>query len=92
MRWATSSGLRMLGRCSAFLGYGVSATLQGLLIVPNQLTPEHIRNYQAYLFRERKLAVSTVTQRLAALRFFYTRHLARECVCREAASFKRLRA
>ena len=40
---------------------------------PDQLTPEHIRQYQAYLFRERKLAASTVTQRLAALRFFYTR-------------------
>src|SRR5262249_24142204 len=40
---------------------------------PDQLTPEHIREYQAHLFRERKLAESTVTQRLAALRFFYTR-------------------
>src|SRR5258706_2884344 len=40
---------------------------------PDQLNPEHIREYQAYLFRERKLAASTVTQRLAALRFFYTR-------------------
>jgi integrase len=39
---------------------------------PDQLTPEHIREYQAYVFRERKLAASTVTQRLAALRFFYT--------------------
>ncbi|MGA7770777.1 MAG: SpoIIE family protein phosphatase [Candidatus Sulfotelmatobacter sp.] len=39
---------------------------------PDQLTAEHIREYQAYLFRERKLAASTVTQRLAALRFFYT--------------------
>jgi integrase/recombinase XerD len=40
---------------------------------PEQLTPEHTREYQAYLFRERKLATSTVTQRLAALRFSYTR-------------------
>ncbi|HET9309108.1 MAG TPA: site-specific integrase [Candidatus Sulfotelmatobacter sp.] len=40
---------------------------------PDQLNPEHIREYQAYLFREKKLAASTVTQRLAALRFFYTR-------------------
>jgi hypothetical protein len=30
---------------------------------PDQLTPEHIREYQAYLFRERKLAGSTVTSR-----------------------------
>ena len=36
---------------------------------PDKLTPEHIREYQAYLFHERKLAASTVTQRLAALRF-----------------------
>jgi integrase/recombinase XerD len=42
---------------------------------PDQLTPEHIREYQANLFREKKLAASTVTQRLAALRFFYTRTL-----------------
>jgi integrase/recombinase XerD len=40
---------------------------------PDQLTPEHICKYESYLFRERKLAASTVTQRLAALRFFYTR-------------------
>jgi site-specific recombinase XerD len=39
---------------------------------PDQLAPQHIREYQAYLFRERKLAASSVTQRLAALRFFYT--------------------
>jgi site-specific recombinase XerD len=30
---------------------------------PDRHTPEHIREYQAYLFRERKLAASTVTQR-----------------------------
>jgi site-specific recombinase XerD len=39
---------------------------------PDQLGPEQIREYQAYLFRERKLAAATVTQRLAALRFFFT--------------------
>jgi len=38
---------------------------------PDQLGPEHIREYQAFLFRERKLAPRTVTQRLAALRFFF---------------------
>jgi site-specific recombinase XerD len=38
---------------------------------PDQLGPEHIREYQAYLLRERKLAPRTVTQRLAALRFFF---------------------
>jgi hypothetical protein len=29
---------------------------------PDQLTPEHIREYQAYLFRERKLAASNRTK------------------------------
>jgi integrase/recombinase XerD len=37
---------------------------------PDQLSPEHIRQYQAAMFREWKLAPNTVTQRLAALRFF----------------------
>src|SRR5260370_8337715 len=46
---------------------------------PDRLTPEHIREYQAYLFRERKLTASTVTQRLAALRFFYTRTMKKAC-------------
>jgi site-specific recombinase XerD len=44
---------------------------------PDQLGPEHIRQYQAYLFRQRKLAPSSVTQRLAALRFFFIRTLKR---------------
>jgi len=42
---------------------------------PNQLGPEHIRQYQAHLFGRRKLAPSTVTQHLAALRFFYIKTL-----------------
>ena len=42
---------------------------------PNQLGPEHIRQYQAQLFGQRKLAPSTVTQHLAALRFFYIKTL-----------------
>jgi site-specific recombinase XerD len=48
---------------------------------PDQLTPEHIREYQAYLFRERKLAASTVTQRLAALRFFFTQTIRKALEC-----------
>jgi integrase/recombinase XerD len=34
---------------------------------PDQLGPEHIRQYQAALFTRWKLAPNTVTQRLAAL-------------------------
>jgi site-specific recombinase XerD len=39
------------------------------------LGPEHIREYQAELFKKRKLSPGTVTQRLAALRFFYMKTL-----------------
>ena len=42
---------------------------------PDQLRPQHIREYQAYLFRERKLDGSSVTQKLAALRFFFIKTL-----------------
>jgi site-specific recombinase XerD len=44
---------------------------------PNQLRPEHIREYQAHLFSKKKLAPNTVTQRLAALRFFFVQTLKR---------------
>jgi len=38
---------------------------------PDRLGTEHIRQYQAAMFRTWKLAPNTVTQRLAALRFLY---------------------
>src|ERR1035438_7956017 len=41
---------------------------------PDRLGPEHIREYQAELFKK-KLSPGTVTQRLAALRFFYIKTL-----------------
>jgi integrase/recombinase XerD len=44
---------------------------------PDQLGPEQIRQYQAALFTRSKLAPNTVTQRLAALRFFYVQVLKR---------------
>jgi site-specific recombinase XerD len=44
---------------------------------PNRLGPQHIRQYQAHLFGQQKLAPSTVTQHLAALRFFYIKVLRR---------------
>ena len=42
---------------------------------PDRLGPRHIREYQAELFYKRKLSPGTVTQRLAALRFFYVKTL-----------------
>ena len=44
---------------------------------PDQLGPDELRTYQAYLLRERKLAVGTVVARVAALRFFFVRVLKR---------------
>ena len=44
---------------------------------PDQLGPDELRTYQAYLLRERKLAVGSVVARVAALRFFYGRVLKR---------------
>ena len=44
---------------------------------PDQLGPEHIRQYQAALFTRYKFSPNTVTLRLAALRFFYIQVLKR---------------
>jgi integrase/recombinase XerD len=44
---------------------------------PDRLGPQHIREYQAALFTKSKLAPATVTQQLAALRFFYIQTLKR---------------
>ena len=42
---------------------------------PDRLGPRHIREYQAELFQKQKLSPGTITQRLAALRFFYIKTL-----------------
>jgi integrase/recombinase XerD len=44
---------------------------------PNRLGPNHIRQYQAYLFRERKLSPYTIACCTAALRFLYVKTLRR---------------
>jgi integrase/recombinase XerD len=44
---------------------------------PDQLGPDDLRSYQAYLLAERKLAVASVVARVAALRFFFIRTLKR---------------
>jgi site-specific recombinase XerD len=40
---------------------------------PDQLGPEHIREYAAHLFETRQLSSSSVCQQVAALRFFYVK-------------------
>lgn len=44
---------------------------------PYRLGPEHIRQYQVHLFRDRKLSAGTIEGRTAALRFLYVRTLKR---------------
>ena len=44
---------------------------------PGRLGPDHIRQYQAHLFRDRQLGANTVAQRLTGLRFFYFKTLRR---------------
>ena len=42
---------------------------------PDKLRPEHIRQYQAHLFTDRKLGAISVAQQLSALRFFFLKTL-----------------
>jgi integrase/recombinase XerD len=44
---------------------------------PDRLCPQHIRQFQLHLIRDRKLAVNTVKQRMAAIQFFFLRTLRR---------------
>ena len=44
---------------------------------PDQLGPEHIREFQLHLIRDRKLAVNTVKQRMSAVQFFFIKTLKR---------------
>jgi len=44
---------------------------------PDRLNPTHLRTYQAYLLRERKLAPRTVRLHVCAIRFFFVKTLKR---------------
>lgn len=44
---------------------------------PYRLGPEHIRQYQVHLFRDRKLSAGTIEGRTAALRFLFVKTLKR---------------
>ena len=44
---------------------------------PDQLNRDHLRTYQAYLLRERKLEPRTVKLHVSALRFFFIKTLKR---------------
>ena len=55
---------------------------------PDRLGPRHIREFQAELFRKRKLSPNSVVPHLAALRFFYIKTLTKEGMehCRDSLS------
>jgi integrase/recombinase XerD len=44
---------------------------------PDQLGPDHIRRFQSYLLREKKLSPRSVVQRVSALRFLFVKTLKR---------------
>jgi integrase/recombinase XerD len=44
---------------------------------PDKLGPEHIRQYQAYLFQSKKLSPASVSQYVSALRFLFVKTLGR---------------
>jgi hypothetical protein len=44
---------------------------------PDKLGPDHLRRYQAYLLKERKLDPGSVENHVSALRFFFVRTLRR---------------
>jgi hypothetical protein len=44
---------------------------------PYRLRPDHIRQYQVHLFRDRKLSPGTIGLRNCALRFLYVKTLGR---------------
>lgn len=58
---------------------------------PDKLGPQHLRQYQAHLFQERKLEAGTVQQHVAALRFFYVKTLKRRYLLDEIPRPKRAR-
>ncbi len=60
----------------AYLG-GVEMFARHFRRSPDQLGLEHIRDYQVYLFRVRKLKPATVSVQLAALRFLFVAVLKR---------------
>ena len=58
---------------------------------PDKLGPQHLREYQAYLFQEKKLDAGTVQQHVAALRFFYIKTLKRRYLLEDIPRPKRYR-
>lgn len=70
-----------------FVGFGGSRWTYDK--APDQLGPDRIREYSAYLFRERKLDPGTIQQHVAGLRFFYVKTLKRHFLLEDLPMPKR---
>jgi integrase/recombinase XerD len=58
---------------------------------PDKLGPDHLRQYQAHLFQDKKLNAGTVQQYVAALRFFFNKTLKRRYLLEDLPMPKRHR-
>src|ERR1700677_2037342 len=58
--------------------YAVRAFAKHLGRPPDQLGAEHIRRYQLFLSKEKKMSTSTYVMMICGLRFFYTHTLHRK--------------
>jgi len=56
---------------------------------PDRLGPEHIRQYQAHLFTDRKLDAISVAQQLTGIRFFFCKTLKRPWIVEDTPSPKK---
>jgi site-specific recombinase XerD len=57
--------------------HAVEESAQYFNTPPDRLTLKHIRQYQAHVFKDRKLEAVSVAQQLSALRFFFVKTLKR---------------
>src|SRR5438128_6085003 len=58
---------------------------------PDKLGPDHLRQYQAHLFQDKRLDAGTVQQHVAALRFFFVKTLKRHYLLEDIPQPKRHR-
>jgi hypothetical protein len=79
MQWSSSNPavttIDGQGKATLFYIHTVEHFAHYFRCSPDQLGPEHTRQCQVALFRKFKLAPNPVSQRLAALRFFYMQPL-----------------
>ncbi len=57
---------------------GVRRFVRHFMVPPDRLTPEHIRQYQLFLTRERHVSWTSFNQVVCALRFFYRQVLKKD--------------